>query len=329
MQTSPLVSVFQFHQLYRVQMINPYQKLQAMGCLELAELGWQKLKNNTHGDLSRWLEAIDELSEGDGYTELDRDAPLLGRLDRDPELLRENLIKLHPWRKGPLELGGVRVDTEWRSDWKWNRLSPQLDLRGHKVLDIGCGNGYFGLRMLGAGAKLVLGIDPTMVFVMQWLAMHKLSPGLNNFVLPMGIEDLPANTGSFDSVFSMGVLYHRRNPVEHLEQLKKLTRTGGQIVLETLILEGEGENILTPDGRYARMRNVHAIPTLAVLHDWLEQAGLVDIQVLDVSRTTTSEQRSTEWMTFESLRECLDPDHQALTIEGHPAPVRAAMLIKI
>lgn len=310
-------------------MINPYQQLRNTGWLELAKLGCQKLKDNTHGDLQRWLEAIDDLSEGDGYTELDRDAPLLGRLSRDPDLLRESLIKLHPWRKGPLELGGVRVDTEWRSDWKWNRLSPHLDLRGHEILDIGCGNGYFGLRMLGAGAKLVVGIDPTMVFVTQWLAMQKLCPGLNNFVLPLGIENIPEDTARFDSVFSMGVLYHRRNPVEHLEQLEKLTRSGGQIVLETLILEGEGKEILVPDGRYARMRNVHAIPMLAVLHDWLKQAGLPDSQVLDVSRTTTGEQRSTDWMTFESLKECLDPENQALTIEGHPAPVRAALLIQV
>ena len=310
-------------------MNNPYLHLRASAWSELADLGWQRLQHNTHGDLSRWLDAINELPEGDGYAELDRDAPLLGRPVENPELLRKCLLKLHPWRKGPLLLGGVEIDTEWHSDWKWNRLKAQLDLNGHQVLDIGCGNGYFGLRMLGAGAKLVLGIDPTMIFVMQWLAMHKLSPVLNNFVLPLGIEDLPADTGSFDSVFSMGVLYHRRKPVEHLEQLKKLTRTGGQIVLETLILEGESKNTLVPDGRYARMRNVHAIPTLAVLQDWLEQAGLPDIQVLDVSRTTTDEQRSTDWMTFESLQECLDADNQALTIEGHPAPVRAALLIKI
>jgi len=308
---------------------NPYLHLRAAGWSELADLGWQRLKNNTHGDLPRWLDAINELPEGDGYTELDRDAPLLGRPVETPGLLREWLLKLHPWRKGPLLLGGVEIDTEWHSDWKWNRLKAQLDLKGHQVLDIGCGNGYFGLRMLGAGAKLVVGIDPTMIFVMQWLAMHKLSPGLNNFVLPMGIEDLPADTSSFDSVFSMGVLYHRRKPVEHLEQLKQLTRTGGQIVLETLILEGDGKKTLTPDGRYARMRNVHAIPTLDVLRDWLEQAGLPDIKVLDVSRTTTKEQRSTDWMTFESLQECLGADNQALTIEGHPAPVRVAMLIKV
>jgi len=300
---------------------NPYLLLQAAGWSELADLGWQRLKNNTHGDFPHWLEAINEIPEGDGYTELDRDAPLLGRPVENPELLRKCLLKLHPWRKGPLLLGGVEIDTEWHSDWKWNRLKAQLDLNGHQVLDIGCGNGYFGLRMLGAGAKLVLGIDPTMIFVMQWLAMHKLSPVLNNY--------LPADTGCFDSVFSMGVLYHRRKPVEHLERLKKLTRTGGQIVLETLILEGESKDTLVPGGRYARMRNVHAIPTLDVLQDWLEQAGLPDIRVLDVSTTTADEQRSTDWMTFESLQECLDPDNNAKTIEGHPAPVRAALLVHV
>lgn len=310
-------------------MKNPYLQLEVAGWPELADSGWQKLKNNHHGDLQRWLETINELPEVDDYTELDRDAPLLGKPSDDPQLLRKHLIRLHPWRKGPLELAGIRIDAEWRSDWKWNRLAAHLDLEGHQVLDIGCGNGYFGLRMLGAGARLVVGIDPTLVFVMQWLAMQKFSPALNNFVLPLGIEDLPAESGRFDSVISMGVLYHRREPVEHLEQLKKLTRPAGQIVLETLILEDEGEKTLTPEGRYARMRNVHAIPSLAVLQDWLALAGLPDTRVLDVSRTSLDEQRSTDWMTFESLQECLDPDNPLLTVEGHPAPVRVALLIKV
>ena len=309
-------------------MKNPYQQLGTAGWPELARLGWQRLENHTHGDLAGWLEAIESLPECATGIELDRDAPMLGKAVDNQAQLREQLIKLHPWRKGPLELGGVRIDTEWRSDWKWDRLAPFLDLEGHQVLDIGCGNGYFGLRMLAAGADLVVGIDPTLVFVMQWLAMQKLGPGLNNYVLPMGIEDLPENTCHFDTVFSMGVLYHRREPVEHLEHLKKLTRSGGQVVLETLVLEGEDENILEPAGRYARMRNVHAVPTLEALQNWLEQAGLKRGQVLDVSKTTLEEQRSTEWMTFESLNECLDPEDASKTVEGHPAPVRAALLIE-
>jgi tRNA (mo5U34)-methyltransferase len=159
--------------------------------------------------------------------------------------------------------------------------------------------------------------------------MQKFSPGLKNFVLPLGIEDLPVDTTGFDRVFSMGVLYHRRKPVEHLRQLKQLTRPGGSVVLETLVLQGQGKETLNPAGRYARMRNVHAIPSLAVLRDWLDEAGLTGAQVLDVSKTTTEEQRSTEWMTFESLSECLDVRDSSVTVEGHPAPVRAALLIKV
>jgi len=308
---------------------NPYLQLQTSDWSELADLGWQRLENSTHGDLSRWLGAIEELPGGDGFSELNHHAPMLGRAPADPERLRELLMGFHPWRKGPLELAGVRIDTEWRSDWKWDRLASHLDLQGRQVLDIGCGNGYFGLRMLGTGAKLVIGIDPTMVFVMQWLAMQKLAPDLNNYVLPLGIEDLPAATSGFDTVFSMGVLYHRRKPVEHLEQLKKLTRPGGLLVLETLIIDGEDRNTLEPAGRYARMRNVHAIPSVATLRDWLQLAGMMDFRVLDISKTTIEEQRSTGWMTFESLRECLDPDNPERTIEGHPAPLRIAMMVQL
>ena len=310
-------------------MKNPYLQLQTQGWPELAELAWEKLENNRHGDLPRWLEAISRLPQADAYTQLDRDAPILGKPTENPEELIPYLKELHPWRKGPLELGGVEIDTEWHSDWKWNRIKSNLNLAGHQVLDIGCGNGYFGLRMLAEGAEQVVGIDPTVVFVMQWLAMHKLAPALKNYVLPMGIEDLPVGINGFDSVFSMGVLYHRRDPVKHLEQLKNLSRPGGQLVLETLILEGEGDETLHPPGRYARMRNVHAVPTLTVLQRWLKQAGLPDARVLDVSKTTTLEQRSTPWMTFESLEECLDADDHGLTIEGHPAPVRAALLIPV
>jgi tRNA (mo5U34)-methyltransferase len=310
-------------------MKNPYLRLKDGPWSELAELGWLRLQNHSHGDLPRWIDAIDKLPKGDGFTELDRNAPRLGHAVGDTHTLRENLMALHPWRKGPLQLAGVNIDTEWHSDWKWDRLAPHLQLDGQQILDIGCGNGYFGLRMLGAGAKRVVGIDPTMVFVMQWLATHKLAPDLHNYVLPLGIEDLPAGTGGFDSVFSMGVLYHRRNPVEHLMLLKQLVRPGGQLLLETLVIEGRGRNQLIPEGRYARMRNVHAIPDIETLQKWLVKAGLPELRVLDVSKTTIEEQRSTDWMTFESLKECLDPDNNSLTIEGHPAPVRVAILVQL
>jgi tRNA (mo5U34)-methyltransferase len=236
-------------------------------------------------------------------------------------------MELHPWRKGPLCLGGAAIDTEWRSDWKWARIAPHIDLAGARVLDIGCGNGYYGLRMLGAGAGLVVGIDPTVLFVMQWLACRHFGGDLANFVLPLGVEELPPGPAGFDTVLSMGVLYHRRDPRQHLSQLKTLLRPGGTLVLESLVLPpGQEEDLLLPAGRYARMPNVWAVPGTARLTGWLLEAGLRHISLVDVTPTTTAEQRSTRWMRFESLEQALDPEDRARTVEGHPAPVRAVLL---
>ena len=308
---------------------DPYLALHSQGRSKLAEQAWQRLRSNGHGDLARWLKAVETMPVGQTDSDLNQSAPAVGTAVKDQQTLNACLQELHPWRKGPLQLGGIHIDTEWRSDWKWERVSPHLDLNGKDVLDIGCGNGYFGLRMLAEGARLVVGVDPTMGFVMQWLAMQKLAPQLNHFVLPLGIEELPDDLAGFDCVLSMGVLYHRRDHIEHLLRLKDLALPGGQILLETLIVEAHGEQTLLPNGRYARMRNVHAIPSLDMLLSWLRQAGMSDYEVLDISRTTLDEQRSTDWMRFESLRESLDQNDLSLTVEGHPAPVRAAVLITL
>jgi tRNA (mo5U34)-methyltransferase len=287
-----------------------------------------RLTGVTHGDFPRWRKALLDLPEAEVFSDLNRAAPVLGKPVAAPQTLRHRLMELHPWRKGPLKLGGIRLDTEWRSDWKWERISPHIDLKNHSVLDIGCGNGYFGWRMLGAGARQVIGIDPTLVFVMQWLACRHFAGDLPNHVLPLGIEDLPENFGCFDSVFSMGVLYHRRDPHRHLQKLRNLCCDDGQIVVETLVLDEPGQQTLKPTGRYARMRNVHAIPTTDKLVFWMREAGLRNVRIINQTATTTAEQRSTGWMHFESLDRSLDPVNPSLTIEGYPAPVRAVVIAR-
>jgi len=292
----------------------------------LAQRAQAALEESRHGDLPSWLRVIEHLPPTATVVELDRAAPLLGGPADDSGRLRDQLMELHPWRKGPLRLGGVVIDSEWRSDWKWDRIAPHVDLRGQVVLDVGCGNGYFGWRMLGAGARSVVGIDPTLVFVMQWLAQRSFVPGLHNYVLPLRDRDLPAGMGGFDSVFSMGVLYHQREPAGHLRRLQAWLKPGGSLVLETLVLDRPGLDCLVPEERYARMRNVHHLPTPDWLIRELAEAGFRDVRLADLTPTTTQEQRSTEWMRFESLEQCLDPDDPDRTVEGHPAPVRAVVL---
>lgn len=295
----------------------------------ICKLAQKRLVTHPHGDLPRWLAALQKLPLVPRNARLGSGTPELGGRAEEPQALRDTLMELHPWRKGPLRLGGLRIETEWRSDWKWERVEPHIALAGHRVLDIGCGNGYFGLRMLDAGAALVVGIDPMLLFVMQWLACRHFSGDIANYVLPLGVEDLPADPIAFDSVFSMGVLYHRKDPSHHLGRIHSLLRPGGTMVLETLVLpKDQRQHVLLPPGRYARMRNVWAVPGTDRLCKWARSAGFKNIELVDTTRTTVQEQRSTAWMQFESLAEALDPADQEKTLEGHPAPIRGLLIAR-
>ncbi|MFA7555947.1 MAG: tRNA 5-methoxyuridine(34)/uridine 5-oxyacetic acid(34) synthase CmoB [Spongiibacteraceae bacterium] len=288
----------------------------------------QGLDKKRYGDLERWSQALASLPDYPvSQYQLNQAAITLN----GPELtssqlaeLKTQLQGLHPWRKGPFNLFGVEINTEWRSDWKWDRLQQLIEpLAGRKVLDIGCGSGYHCWRMRGAGAELVIGIDPTPLFIVQFFALQKYIQDSQVSVLPMGIEQLPAKLRFFDTVFSMGVLYHRRSPFDHLMELRDTLRSGGELVLETLIIDGKDNEVLVPQGRYARMGNVWFLPSCATLSNWLKKVGFNNIKLLDVTTTTTDEQRSTEWMTFHSLEQFLDPKDPSKTIEGYPAPKRA------
>ena len=289
-----------------------------------------------HGDSAAWLAAIDALPAL-VPTDVDPGPTIrIGRADDCCESeradLRRCLLALQPWRKGPFALFGVDVDSEWRSDRKWARVAPHVALSDKRVLDVGCGNGYYGWRMCAAGARSVVGVDPTIVHSMQFAAIAKYltvqRPDFDNAVLPLRLEDLPGGDASFDAVFSMGVLYHRRDPHDHLARLRSHLRPAGQLVVETLIVADDSTEVLVPHGRYARMRNVWSIPNVDRLLRWLDEAGFVDARVVDVTATTIAEQRPTEWMRGESLEHGLDPLDPTRTIEGYPAPVRSVVIAR-
>lgn len=309
-----------------------YPQLKALGLKQwsrqLQRLIPERLAPDGHGTLPAWQKALQELPELTPSSVELRTKVEIGRAQdmtvRDPEEFAALLQAFHPWRKGPYRLFGVDIDTEWRSDWKWERVRPHIQpLAGRKILDIGCGNGYHGWRMRGEGADLVLGIDPTLLSVMQFHVIQRYLGDSNHHVLPLGIEDVPAELACFDTVFSMGVLYHRRSPLDHLLELRGCLRPGGQLVVETLIVEGDEVPVFMPEGRYAKMRNVWFLPSVGTMLLWLRRCGFKDVACVDTNHTSVREQRSTEWMRFESLADFLDPNDHSRTIEGYPAPLRA------
>lgn len=288
-------------------------------------------EDNLHADFPKWLKAIKKIdTPAAKFIDL-KSQVKIGKKNEistgSQQRLSFILSALHPWRKGPFSIFDINLDTEWQSNLKWDRLLPHISsLKGRTVLDVGCGNGYHMWRMYGEGANFVTGIDPSDLFLVQFTAIKKIiGQNLPVHLLPLGIEQLP-KLKAFDSVFSMGVLYHRRSPIDHLIQLRDQLRVGGELILETLVIDGDENCVLVPSGRYAKMRNVWFLPSAKALKLWLEKCGFENVQIVDKTITSTNEQRATSWMKNQSLDDFLDPNNKNLTIEGHPAPKRAILI---
>ncbi len=283
-----------------------------------------------HGNYERWNKALTQLPEmSHPIGNYSKSAVTVEGVCQEKGQLENALKGLKPWRKGPFQFNDLLVDSEWRSDFKWDRVLPHLTpLKNRKVLDIGCGNGYHCWRMLEELPSLVLGIEPSVLYNLQFQVVQKYLNRPEIHLLPIGIEDMPTNMNWFDTVFSMGVLYHRKSPIDHLYQLKGLLCSGGELCLETLVIDGGAGEVLVPKDRYARMKNIWFLPSAIELVNWLEKCGFIDVRIVDESITTIEEQRPTEWMTFESLVDCLDENNPDVTVEGLPAPKRATLLAK-
>jgi len=294
---------------------------------------WQR--NGKHGEFDKWCRLLNKLPSTTPSNVHLATSVTVGSVDDINDYTAkqiEGLLKqFMPWRKGPYHIHDIHIDTEWRSDWKWDRVVPHItSLKDRSVLDVGCGSGYHMWRMLGEGASKVIGIDPTQLFLIQFQAVkhfmqHDSVKRDNIHFLPMGIEDMQP-LKAFDTVFSMGVLYHRKDPMAFLTQLKDQLRKGGELILETLVVDGDENTVLMAGERYAQMRNVWFLPSTAALTVWLSRLGFENIKVVDVNHTTLDEQRSTEWMDTQSLKDFLMPEDITRTIEGYPAPQRAVIV---
>ncbi len=300
----------------------------------------QTFQQRQHGKREEWqgiLASLPDVKPSD--FDIGTDRIRIGKAsdidDETKHKLLDLLKSLHPWRKGPYELFGIHIDTEWRSDWKWQRIREHLSpLQGRRVLDVGCGNGYHMWRMLAEGAQLVVGADPSQFFLVQFHTLKKYIGEKPIHLLPFKSEELPPLTTQFkgkgfDTVFSMGVLYHRVSPITHLQELKSFIRAGGELVLETLVIEGEDQELLLPEDRYAQMRNVWFLPSPNLLIRMCERVGFKNVRIVDINQTSIEEQRKTDWMTFDSLENFLDPDNHNKTIEGYPAPKRATLIANL
>ena len=237
-------------------------------------------------------------------------------------------MDLRSWRKGPFGIDDIFIDSEWKSFVKYNLLEPHLDLEGKTVGDIGCNNGYYMFRMLKQKPKRLIGFDPAVISYLQFEFIDRFIDSGIRYEL-LGVEHLPEYGEKFDTLFCLGVLYHRSDPIKTLKELKGALNSGGELFLDTMYIEGGEDLVLSPKNAYSKIPNIYFVPTVSALMNWCERANFKDVEILATKPTDSDEQRKTEWILGQSLGDFLDPADPGLTIEGYPAPRRIYVRLSI
>ncbi|CAA6809519.1 MAG: tRNA (5-methoxyuridine) 34 synthase [uncultured Sulfurovum sp.] len=279
-------------------------------------LTWKNIKpyQEAIANLAQYDEV--ELSLGDKIT---IEIPKLSK-EEEKQIL-DTAKSMMPWRKGPFQIANTFIDSEWQSQLKYNMLEKHFDLKGKVAGDIGCNNGYYLFRMLTHEPKKLIGFDPSATYYSQFQFINRFIKSDITYEL-LGVEHVEYYEHKFDVLFCLGVLYHRSDPVSMLKSLYKGLHKGGELILDTFMIDGDDEICLTPKDRYSKIPNIYFVPTIPALINWCRRAGFEDIEVLETVVTDASEQRKTEWIEGQSLEDFLDPHDSTKTIEGYPAPKR-------
>ncbi len=258
---------------------------------------------------------INDLSiDIDNYISFGKESDLS---EKQKEIIHKAKEALIPWRKGPFRIFGEDLETEWRSDIKYNLIKNHFDIKGKIVADVGCNNGYYMFRMLENNPKRITGFEPAPLSKLQFDFINHFIKSNINFEM-LGVEHIEFYEHKFDFIFMLGVLYHRPNPIGALKSLKKALNKNGEILIDTFMIDGEDEVSLTPNERYSKIPNIYFIPTIPTLKNWLNRAGFKNMEVIATSTTNKEEQRSTKWTFEQSLDDYLDPKNKSKTIEITP-----------
>lgn len=242
----------------------------------------------------------------------------------DSETVKVALEALIPWRKGPFRYYDHVIDTEWRSFMKWDRIAPVLPpVDRLKICDIGCNNGYYMYRLLSLGQpELLWGLDPMIRYYFYFKMNQHFyrNPALHFDIL--GVEHMDLMPDFFDLVLFMGVIYHRRNPVETLQKVAVSMKSGATLIMESSGIPGEDPLCLFPEERYLKAPGYWFLPTASALSNMLKRTGFKDIEIFHSHKLEFDEQRQTPWAPYQSLEHFLDPENPDRTVEGYPAPIR-------
>ena len=117
----------------------------------------------------------------------------------------------------------------YRGEPPFATLIPFADLRGKRVLEIGCGLGSHSQLLAEAGCNLTsIDLTPRAVeLTTRRLTLH----GLSADVREMDAEEMKFVDGEFDFIWSWGVIHHSADAERIIREASRVLKTGGQFRL--------------------------------------------------------------------------------------------------
>jgi len=151
--------------------------------------------------------------------------------------VKERIKQLGPWFHdlningfSTKEVTGVKGDLDAIKEARLFSLL-ESNLRGKRVLDIGCNAGRFLFMCESRGAKVV-GVEPWTNPYYRQLEFAKVVKKSVATTINNKFENLEDDEIGFDIILALGVVYHSENPILFLRKIRKNLKDGGYAVIE-------------------------------------------------------------------------------------------------
>ena len=214
----------------------------------------------------------------------------------------ENELKKYPEWFYPFDLDyGINTNPQWVGSTnienrKRHMFTPLLEkyggsLKGKRILDVGCNEGYWSFEAIKQGAEYVLGIEGRQEFVDKANFVKK-AKGLENIEFKcLTTYDISKDFGKFDIVLFFGILYHLSEPIGTLRQIHSITNECIVVDTDFDYYTPYWHNVLItyrefdprPGGSKmgAVGEEIVLIPTLTSLYDMLESSGFANARFIE------------------------------------------------
>jgi 2-polyprenyl-3-methyl-5-hydroxy-6-metoxy-1,4-benzoquinol methylase len=202
-------------------------------CLAQLAACWYRVGNRAPGDraLARLIRAQDASGALPGSLE----AGASGRQQPSPGATRELLEVVHRHVAGAFAMQVDGFEDHIRAgDGRFAFLLLEAGpLEGRRVLDAGCGRGAITRALLTAcpsASVVAMDLSPEMLAHVPHTVEKRLG----------SIQSLPFENGAFDVVFCVEALEHALNPEGAVDELCRVVRPGGRVLVVDKNAEGRG-----------------------------------------------------------------------------------------